>query len=132
MQTLANLKPYAVAYAAQSLLYQAKEQYYPLVPENMLLPKYAEQSDTDHKNDVVVKSYPNPFNSEITFEYNFSGDNVQLAITDIVGKAVFTTYILESYGTISWKPVNIPPGIYFYSFVSNNQLEATGKIIFVK
>jgi hypothetical protein len=132
IQTLANLKPYAVAYAAQSLLYQAKEQYYPLVPENMVLPKYVEQAETDQKNDLVVKSYPNPFNSEITFQYNFSRDNVLFAITDIVGKTVFTAHLQERYGTTSWVPLNIPPGIYFYSFNSDQGIEAAGKIIYIK
>jgi N-acetylneuraminic acid mutarotase len=81
------------------------------------------------------QNYPNPFNSSTTIEFKMpEAANVKISIYDINGKLI-EELINEprSAGSnfVTWNPVNIPSGIYFYR-VKAGDYSAVKKCILMK
>lgn len=72
----------------------------------------------------LYQNYPNPFNPETVIKYSLASDGmVTLSIYDILGTKI-TTLVNEAKkaGThqVSFKPGELPSGIYFYELVTPN------------
>lgn len=80
-----------------------------------------------------IKSFPNPFTSIETISLSLSQEtDVTITVFDLTGKevAVLQNGILESgIHMITWKPEDLPGGIYFMEVKAGNFLQ-TKKLIF--
>ena len=75
-----------------------------------------------------IDVYPNPMDSQTTFDLNGSNfNNVQLQVFDVTGKMVREETHVES-SFIFYKE-NLTSGIYFYKIKDGNVLLGTGKFV---
>lgn len=80
---------------------------------------------------IVVHAFPNPFDNEVTFEYEApTPGETKLEILDVLGRNVSTTWNASSGpGRYSIKTtVPGPPGLYVYRLTHNDGPPATGKL----
>ena len=80
--------------------------------------------------------YPNPFNPSTTISYSIPKEsNVYLAIYDLKGSKIESLLdnkiILPGLYTMTWTPNNLPSGLYFIHFISND-FSKTQKTLFIK
>lgn len=81
--------------------------------------------ESGSENELAV--YPNPTAGLIQVTLNDDDKNVQVTITDNLGKQVMTTNNLEtSQGELNVE--SLPAGIYFYTIIKNN-VSYKGKIV---
>ena len=63
-------------------------------------------------------NYPNPFSSRTTIRFQVSEySHVQLRVSDMLGRSVgelLNQYLIAGYHTVSWQPMQVAGGIYFY------------------
>jgi hypothetical protein len=83
----------------------------------------------------LYQNYPNPFNPGTVIKYSLASDGmVTLNIYDILGTKI-TTLVNETQkaGThqVSFKPAELPSGIYFYELVTPNFTKKL-KMLFLK
>jgi len=83
----------------------------------------------------LEQNYPNPFNPSTTIRYSLpSAAHVQLEVFDLAGRQVGTLVNGQQAAgmqTVTWSPVNLPSGTYFYTIVGGGFRE-TRKALFVK
>ncbi|GEM_PF-771993 len=91
--------------------------------------------DPVFEQEVQLSSYPNPFihRTTISYELNKTTD-IQLSIFNLNGQRLET--LIDSRQTsgkyeLSWQPVNLPAGIYFYRLKVNERL-ITKKLILLR
>jgi len=77
---------------------------------------------------TAVSTYPNPFTSEVNFNFSNDMNNATIKIYDVTGKEVVRK------DNISGKQISISrgslnSGLYFYSVIKDNQDISTGKLI---
>jgi hypothetical protein len=93
-------------------------------------------------DDIPVSVFPNPFRTNITFEFNVLGQetDVVLEIYDIQGRSVRNLINYKQFpkGLNSWTwnrnnnaGQRVKPGVYFYRFYSGNKA-SSGKIIILE
>lgn len=77
-------------------------------------------------NVTQVKAYPNPFVNKINFEYVSQSIFSDVIIYSVDGCVIDIINVTEKVGTeivICWNvPESLPPGIYFYTIKTGNQL----------
>jgi YVTN family beta-propeller protein len=73
-----------------------------------------------------ISIYPNPTNSILNIKAQWTIDNAQLTITDVMGNEVYKGILSNVNCQLSI--VNYPAGIYFYEIRSNNSSER-GKFV---
>ncbi len=84
---------------------------------------------------LFVQNYPNPFNAETKIKYNISNEErVKIVIYNALGQEI--TMLLDRVEepgeyTVTWKPGNIPSGIYFYRIETSSKME-TKKMMYLK
>ncbi len=85
---------------------------------------------------VILNTYPNPFNSSVTIEIESpSRTETAILIYDLLGRDIHEEFYYLSSGNnrIEWKPDDeIPSGIYFISFGSDNFSAQVGKVFLLK
>jgi hypothetical protein len=94
--------------------------------------------EVEGNNEMVYdlyQNYPNPFNPETVIKYSLASDGmVTLNIYDILGTKI-STLVNETQkaGThqVSFKPGELPSGIYFYELVTPNFTKKL-KMLFLK
>jgi hypothetical protein len=83
----------------------------------------------------VLSSYPNPFNSSISFKFALSEPGfTSLKIYNILGQEVATLFDSElpaAVHNITWRAGDMPSGIYYYRLKSGDKL-ARGEITLTK
>ncbi len=84
---------------------------------------------------IQLKNYPNPFQNTTTIEYTLEADaTATLTITDIAGKIVARPFQeeLKQKGThkFEFQASELPPGLYFYSLVSEGERVTKQMLIF--
>ena len=82
------------------------------------------------KQDLQLKVFPIPTNTEINFSLNsLNGNKInQVKIFDVCGKVVeYTTGLSENNYRIELE--NFPSGLYFYEIITNKNQNLTGKFI---
>jgi len=113
------------------------EPAYYLFPINM--PQDCAEENTSHlvvNNFTIEKAFPNPFNPSITIPY-FSHISQNLSINIINLKGELIDSIIEQklinigYHEVVWNANNIPSGIYFINYETQNSIQ-TQKIILEK
>jgi len=82
---------------------------------------------------MLVKNYPNPFNSSTTIEYNLpEAGHVLLQVYDILGRHIETLtsdyYQAGSYQTL-WDSKDMPSGLYFYKLQSGKSVQTNGMLL---
>ncbi len=83
-------------------------------------------------NDYKIVSYPNPFNTEITFFYELPAitNSGNITICDLNGKIVFNQPVINNFGKLVWQPGNsASKGFYNYFFTIDGQIIKQGKIV---
>lgn len=82
--------------------------------------------------DVIVHAFPNPFDNDVTFEYEISvPGETKIEIFDVLGRNVSTT-VNTGYdaGRYSLKTaIASQPGVYVYRVTHNNGAPVAGKLI---
>ena len=101
--------------------------------------------DNMNTEDLLVRNYPNPFNTYTTFSYNIENNShVRLSVYNILGKQVAVLIdedkregMHEYVWNVTDNKLNLSPGLYIYKFEmtssdnSNVRLE-TGNCILIK
>lgn len=86
-------------------------------------------------NYFLNQNYPNPFNAGTVIEFTTPEKNdVVIKIYDVLGREVckiFEGTVDEGKHKVTFNPINLPTGIYFYRMITNNFTE-TKKLIFLK
>ena len=80
-------------------------------------------------NNFSVKSYPNPANNKINFNYGQCSNNSYITIHDITGKKVGSINLDNNQNTTSFNTENLQSGIYFYNIYINDVKVKTNKFI---
>jgi len=79
-------------------------------------------------NNVSVNTYPNPFTSQVTFNFDNQINNASIKIYDVQGKEVMNKENVSGRQVIVDRG-NLNAGLYFYSITKDNQNISTGKLI---
>ena len=89
---------------------------------------------TEVNNNLPVSVYPNPFTEEINIRYELKNKltgNAFIIITDITGRIVEKTFLVQSKGTVRLSPsVNV--GVYFIKIINGDEITAPVKVIKMK
>ena len=92
----------------------------------------SESGVNDNKSNYNVSSaYPNPANREVSIDYKMdpSVKNAKVMVYDLLGSKVKETSILDYSGTIRLNTSDLIEGIYFYSFMVNDESVTTQRLI---
>jgi hypothetical protein len=82
--------------------------------------------------DIIVHAFPNPFDHDVTFEYEIPvAGATKIEILDVLGRNVSTTVNTRAEaGRYSVQAAIItPPGLYIYRVTHNDGRPVTGKLI---
>jgi len=76
---------------------------------------------------ILSQNYPNPFNGATSIQYDLPSEtDVKIDIYGLHGVHI-TTLVKErqakGYHEVSWDPVNIPSGVYFYRIKTGDHIE---------
>ncbi len=85
-----------------------------------------------NKDDVFVSNpYPNPANSQVTFDYNFRAgtNNVKINIHNLLGAKVKEISIFGTNGKAIIDVNDLNDGIYFYSVNIDNKIVETKRLV---
>jgi hypothetical protein len=85
-------------------------------------------SSSDFELESNLKIYPNPFNSQITFDFGNSYENVTVLIHDITGKQLYKNSFSGNQLVVN-NLGNIPSGIYVATLTTENGTSITKKIV---
>lgn len=89
-----------------------------------------EENIISPQTDIIA--YPNPFNPEITFEFNNIAQDAIVDIYNIKGQHVKTINVESNSKKKTVNFQNYPSGIYFYRVYVNNELIKTNKFTLIK
>lgn len=85
--------------------------------------------------EISLSSYPNPFNSTVTIQYDLpQAGHVSLSIFDIRGRLVETLrddFAPSGSHTQSWSPTELASGVYF-ARLNVGQVQNTTKLLYLK
>lgn len=85
-------------------------------------------SSSDFELESNLKIYPNPFNSQITFDLGSSYENITVLIYDITGKQLYQNSFSGNQLVIN-NLGNLPSGIYVATLTTENGTSTTKKLI---
>ena len=82
----------------------------------------------------LVRSYPNPFNSEVTIEFvNSKAGLIEFSVYDLQGRMVH--YDAGEYstggGSFNWRADNFASGLYFFTIRSGSD-KVSGKALYIR
>ncbi len=97
-------------------------------PQAVGCPTTTLSSTTFHKLEDLIKIYPNPFNSQITFDLGNSYENVTVLIHDITGKQLYKNSFSGNQLVVN-NLGNLPSGIYVATLTTENGTSITKKIV---
>ena len=83
-----------------------------------------------------MQNYPNPFNPTTTIRFGVPvTSDVRIEIFNVLGEKVGMLYEGirdEGYFEVTWNPVNMPSGIYFYAMYAKSVDRTKDKYIVKK
>ena len=85
-------------------------------------------SSSDFELESNLKIYPNPFNSQITFDFGNSYENVTVLIHDITGKQLYKNSFSGNQLVVN-NLSNLPSGMYVATLTTENGTSITKKIV---
>jgi len=80
-------------------------------------------------NNFSIKSYPNPANNRINFNYTINNNNSYITIHDITGKKVGSVKLNSSKNLSFFNTGDLQSGIYFYNVYVDGTKTKTDKFI---
>ncbi len=85
----------------------------------------------DAKPSIEISNlYPNPATNSVSIKYDLNGvNNAQLEIRNVLGSLVKKVSVNESNGLLSVDVSDLTNGVYFYSFIVNNEIIKSKKLI---
>lgn len=85
----------------------------------------------DAKPSVEISNlFPNPATNKVSVKYDLKGaNNAQLEIRNVLGSLVKKVSINESNGLLNVDVSDLTNGVYFYSFIVNNEIIKSKKLI---
>jgi hypothetical protein len=73
-------------------------------------------------NEIAVLAYPNPFTDHISIIDNyFSGENIRIIITDISGKIVYESNLIQKSRELIINTGDFSPGFYHLNLIKANE-----------
>ncbi len=80
---------------------------------------------------AITKTYPNPFENELTIEYKSpkNSTNISLKIRDVNGNTVFENNQINEGGTEKLSLENLKSGMYLIQIFNENNISKTIKVI---
>ena len=85
-------------------------------------------STSDFELESNLKIYPNPFNSQITFDLGNYYEKTTIVIYDVTGKELYQNTFTGNQTTINHLG-NLPAGIYLATITTENRTSITKKIV---
>lgn len=85
---------------------------------------------TELEQNKFLPIYPNPFSSNTTIHVNHSNNEVQLHLTDMLGKKWDIPYKIEE-NKLTLERDNLPTGMYSFEIFENAILLGRGKVIVI-
>jgi hypothetical protein len=82
----------------------------------------------ENRSDYYLLSYPNPANTELTFQFS-SSIQKSVLLYDSFGRLVLTEQTSSSQHVLNVE--SFAEGIYFYSIIEDGELKANGKFLVV-
>lgn len=82
-------------------------------------------------NPELSEVYPNPVHKKAFFKYDFqtSVNNAKIVIRDMIGSVVKEKYLTKQSGKISFDMYDLNEGVYFYSYIIDDETHITRKLI---
>ena len=76
-------------------------------------------------------SYPNPANNFTTFNYNLpnSNGNAKFVLRNLLGSTVKEIQLNDLQGSVNVPTNNLKSGVYFYSFIVDDKIVSTKKLV---
>ena len=104
-------------------------------PQNFLVKKNNNNSNSTQNYELSISNYPNPFNPSTTFSFSIPEDGlVKLMIYDILGREV-GEIVNGNLGAgkhqATWSPKNCASGVYLYKLEFKNNI-ITNKLLYFK
>lgn len=94
-----------------------------------------EQQSPAIPSEISLSSYPNPFNSTVTIEYDLPiSSDVRLDVFDIQGRltaTLFNDFTSAGSHSVSWSPEQLASGVYFASLKLSTEI-VTRKVLYLK
>ena len=80
---------------------------------------------------VISNAYPNPANSIVTFKYDLNGFSKKgkILFYDMIGILVKEVTLNDKQGVSKISVGDMEAGVYFYSYLVNNEIISTKKIV---
>ena len=80
---------------------------------------------------IISNVYPNPANSFLSFKYdvNEASQNGKIIFYNMLGKSVKEVILNDKHGTAKINVMDMDAGIYFYSFLVDDKIISTKKIV---
>jgi len=80
---------------------------------------------------IISNAFPNPANSVISVKYDLNGfsQNGKIIFYDILGKSVKEINLNDKQGIAKINVMELKSGIYFYSFIVDDKIISTKKIV---
>ena len=82
-------------------------------------------------NPDLGDAYPNPADNKVFFEYDLQNpvDNAKIIIRNMIGSIVKEKRLSQSSGKISFDMYDLNEGVYFYSYIIDNEIYITRKLV---
>ena len=83
---------------------------------------------------TLKKPYPNPFATSVQVPYiiNDVNANVDVSVTDVNGKVIYSEHLSNLTGIFEWKPAKKTSCVYFVNVIVNGIKVKSEKIVFQK
>lgn len=100
-----------------------------LLTDSLGCENYSEQYVHINEAELIINSYPNPFNDNLTISFNIpSNESHELRIMNDLGQEIFKGNTLNSNGSISIDTSNFSAGIYFLR-IANESGDYKSKLV---
>lgn len=84
---------------------------------------------TEIKKQTSLKLFPNPARDIVTIAVESSVNNKTIAITDMLGRRVYSKNTQNKKDNVSVNTSNFRPGVYFVSITADNKVIKTEKLV---
>ena len=83
----------------------------------------------ENEGEATINLFPNPTNNELTINLNNAGKQVEISITDVIGKIIYTTVLADTKLLLNTK--DFAEGIYMVK-VRTEEFSATKKLVITR
>ena len=89
---------------------------------------------TTLKTSFALKATPNPTTEQVTFSFSLPKEmqKATILIRDINGKTIHQIELSPNSTRVNYKTSHLSRGIYLYSLVIDDTIQATKKLVIIK